>query len=464
MHKRTLLTAGFICAVLSLPSAAGAETLDQALASAYAANPTLLAERAKLRAQDELVPQALANWHPSVSLSGSAGKQYESSNTIQNYNQNTSPTVGTATITQPIYRGGQTSAQTAQAVAQVQAARAQLMAVEQTVLLNVVTAYMDVVEYQAEVELNKNDEQVLERQLDATNDRFHVGEVTRTDVAQAESRLSAAHADRIQAEGNLQTARANYVNLVGHEPRELAQPEHLPEVPGSAEQAKQIALQGNPQVVAQQFTYKAAEAGVDLAFGKMLPQVSLSGSYAKNMGGIRPIGSDFSNSNRIYSATLNLTVPVYQQGAEYSAVRQQKHLAGEAHIQLDQARRDAIDMASRSWDALQTAHARISSYTDQIKAAEVALEGVRKESEVGARTVLDVLNAEQEDLQARVSLVQAKHDEVVADYTLKSAIGQLTAQGLALQIDVYDPVKHYDEVRDKWIGTGVSPSYGGDRK
>lgn len=440
-----------------------AETLEQALAAAYAANPSLQAERAKLRAQDELVPQALANWHPSVSLTGSAGKQYESSNSIANYNQNTTPTTMGATITQPLYRGGQTTAQTAQAVAQVQAERAQLVAAEQTVFLNVVTAYMDMVQYQAVVELNKNNEQVLQRQLDATNDRFRVGEVTRTDVAQAESRLSAAHADRTSAEGNLQTARANFINYVGHEPQGLAQPARLPDVPGSAEQAKQIAAQSNPQVVAQQFSYKAAQAGVDLAFGKLLPQVSLNGSYNKAMGGASSTGGETASS-RTYAATLNLTVPVYQQGAEYSAVRQQKHLAGQAQIQLDQARRDAVDTASRSWDNLQTARARIASYTDQIRAAEVALEGVRKESQVGSRTVLDVLNAEQEALQARVNLVQAQHDEAVANYTLKGAVGQLTAQGLGLQVDAYNPIKHYDEVRSKWIGTGVSPNYGEGQK
>lgn len=463
MHKRTLLTAGFICAALGLPSMASAETLEQALAAAYASNPALMAERAKLRAQDELVPQALSGWHPSVSLAGSAGEQYTSSNAVTNYNQHSSPTTATATVSQPIYRGGQTSAQTAQAMAQVQAERAQLVSTEQTVLLNVVTAYMDVVQYQAVVDLNVNNEQVLQRQLDATNDRFRVGEVTRTDVAQSESRLSGAHADRTSAEGNLKTAKANYISYVGHAPEGLIQPEHLPQIPGSVEQAKQLSLQSNPQVIAQQFTYKAAEASADLAFDKLLPTVSLNGSYSKNMGGAATTGGE-TTSSRTYAATLNLTVPVYQQGAEYSAIRQQKHLAGQALTTLDQTRRDAIDSTTRAWESLQTARARISSYSDQIKAAQVALEGVRKESQVGSRTVLDVLNAEQELLSAQVNLVQAQHDEAVANYTLRSAVGQLTAQGLGLPVDVYDPVKHYDEVRDKWIGTGISQKYGETQK
>jgi len=466
MHKRTLLTAGFVCAVMGLPVAAGAETLDEALVSAYASNPTLMAERAKLRAQDEAVPQALSNWRPSVSVMGTAGKAETASNAIYKYNQNTTPKTATAMISQPLYRGGQTTAQTEQAEAQVQAERAQLVATEQTVLLNVVTTYMDVVQYQAVVELNRNNEQVLQRQLDATNDRFRVGEVTRTDVAQSESRLSGAHADRTQAEGNLKTARATYVKLVGHDPEKLAQPTKMPELPASVDQAKQIALQTNPQVVSQQFSYQAAQAGVDLAFGKLLPQLSLNGEYAKTLGGAEfATGNGSENtSSRTYSATLNLTVPIYQQGAEYSALRQQKHVAGEALTALDQTRRDAIETTTRAWEVLQTARARISSYTDQIHAAQVALDGVRKESQVGSRTVLDVLNAEQEALQAQVSLVQAQHDEAVAEFTLKSAVGQLTAQALGLPIEIYDPVKHYDEVRGKWIGTSISPSYGEEGK
>lgn len=463
MRKTTLLTTGIVCAVMGTPVVAGAETLEEALASAYLSNPTLMAERAKLRAQDELVPQALSNWRPSVSVTGSVGKADTASNAIQNYNQVTSPKTATASITQPLYRGGQTTAQTEQAEAQVQAERAQLVASEQTVLLNVVTAYMDVVQYQATVALNRNNEQVLQRQLDATNDRFRVGEVTRTDVAQSESRLSAAHADRIQAEGNLKAAVATYVSLVGHDPEKLALPAKFPEQPASVEQAKDMALQTNPQVLAQQFTYQAAEAGVDLAFGKLLPQLSLNGSYSRTTGSTQLANDDYTSS-RAYTATLNLTIPVYQQGAEYSALRQQKHLAGQALTQLDQSKRDAIESTTRAWETLGTSRARIVSYSDQIKAAEVALDGVRKESQVGSRTVLDVLNAEQEALQARVNLVEAQHDEAVAEYTLKSAVGQLTAQALGLPVAIYDPVKHYDDVRDKWIGTSISPSYGEGEK
>ncbi|HVI50372.1 MAG TPA: TolC family outer membrane protein [Candidatus Sulfotelmatobacter sp.] len=463
MHKRTLLTAGFVFAVMGTPVVAGAETLEEALASAYLSNPTLLAERAKLRAQDELVPQALSNWRPSVSLTGSVGPTNVQSNANTKYDQTYTQKTATASISQPLYRGGQTVAQTEQAEAQVQAERAQLVASEQTVLLNVVTAYMDIVQYQATVELNRNNEQVLQRQLDATNDRFRVGEVTRTDVAQSESRLSAAHADRTQAEGNLKTAKATYVSLVGHDAEKLAQPTKMPELPASVDQAKQLSLQTNPQVLAQQFSYQAAQAGVDLAFGKLLPQLSLNGTATKSVDGAELSTGD-KTSSRTYAATLNLTVPIYQQGAEYSALRQQKHVAGQALTTLDQTRRDAVESTTRAWEGVQTARARIISYTDQIRAAQVALDGVRKESQVGSRTVLDVLNAEQEALQAQVNLVQAQHDEAVAEFTLKSAVGQLTAQALGLSVETYDPVKHYDEVRGKWIGTSISPSYGEEGK
>jgi len=466
MRMSTFLKAGVALCVLGLPCMAAAETLDEALASAYQSNPTLLAQRAHLRSQDELVPQALSNWRPSVSVTGSVSRTDSYTNTSTPPGSTSTPEVVGATISEPLYRGGQTTAQTKQAEAQVQAGRAQLLSIEQTVLLNVVSAYMNVVQYQAVVELNKNNEQVLRRQMEATNDRFRVGEVTRTDVAQAESRLSAAHADLVASQGNLQVATANYVTVVGHAPDRVQAPPALGTLPVSVEAARQSALQGNPTVLQQTYSYEAALRGIDLQTGKLLPQLALSGSYSKTMNGAAFAGmsGDDHYTTKSKSIGLNLTVPIYQQGAEYSAIRQQKSVAGEARVSLDQARRDAVESTGRAWEQLQSSRARIVSYTDQIKAAQTALDGVRRESEVGSRTVLDVLNAEQEFLQARVNLVAAQHDEMVAEYTLKSAIGQLTAQSLSLPVEIYDPVKHYQEVRGKWFGVGGDPALTGSAK
>jgi outer membrane protein len=459
MHKKTYLSTGIIIASLGLSGAALAETLDEALISAYTSNTTLQSQRARVRANDELVPQALSNWRPTVKISGDAGRAKISSNSLFPTNQTTSPRDVGLTITEPLYRGGRTVAQTKQAEATVQSERALLAATEETVLLNAVTAYVNVVQGVAVVDLNKNQEQVLQRQLDATNDRFRVGEVTRTDVAQAESRLSAAHADRIQSEGDLQAAVANYVSMVGHAPANTMAPNTAIGVPPSVGDAKALALDQNPNILAAQYIYDAAAYGIDLVAGELLPQVSLNGNASHS------VDSSFATSySRVYEGSINVTVPIYQQGQEYSRLRQQKHIAGQRRIELDSTRRDTVESVARAWEALQTARARTTSYADQIRAAEVALEGVRRESQVGSRTVLDVLNQEQELLVARVNLVRAQHDEAVGVYQLKSSVGQLTAQALALPVEIYDPVKHYDEVRDQWIGTAITPAYGDEVK
>lgn len=462
MHYKECLTTGLVVAGLSYSGVASAETLQEALVTAYTSNPTLEAQRARLRANDELVPQALSNWRPVVKLSGDSGRSSEAVKIVPNsplgYSL-VSPSDINLTVSQPLYRGGQTVAQTKQAEATVQAERALLDSTEEQIMLNVITAYMNVVQDRAVLDLSINNEQVLQRQLDATNDRFRVGEVTRTDVAQAESRLSAAHADRTQAEGNLRAAVANYITEVGHAPDSLVPPDKVTGLPNSVEQAREIALAQNPNILNAQYTYDASAYGIDLAAGALLPTVTLNGTALKSY--------DFNGTQtfeRIYEASVNVTVPIYQQGLEYSRLRAQKHTAGQARITVDVTRRDTVESVTRAWEALQTARARIVSYSDQINAAQVALEGVQRESQVGSRTVLDVLNAEQELLNARVNLVQAQHDETVAAYQLKGTVGQLTAHALALPVEIYDPVKHYDEVRDKWIGFGVTPDYSAGEK
>jgi outer membrane protein len=279
--------------------------------------------------------------------------------------------------------------------------------------------------------------------------------VTRTDVSQAESRLSGAHADRTQAEGNLRAAVANYVNVVGHAPVNLAQPGPLGGLPATIADAQAAALVENPSLASAQHAYEAAEHGIDLVAGELLPTVTLSGQALRNYDYDGP-----QTFERIYQAGINVTVPLYQQGQEYARLRAQKQTAGQARTDVDVARRDLEEQVTKAWEGLETARARKLSYRDQITAAEVALEGVQRESQVGSRTVLDVLNAEQELLTARVNLVEAEHDEVMAAYQVKATIGQLSAQALGLSVPLYDPVKHYDEVRDKWIGVGSDPTGG----
>lgn len=470
MLKNKCLVVGLVFAGSGFAGAAGAETLQEALATAYQTNPTLEAQRAHLRATDELVPQALSNWRPTVKISSDVARTDTETRSISSAYNPLGQTTGQVyvnqqlaatnrdvglTVTQPIYRGGRTVAQTEQAEAQVEAARASLAATEQTVLLNVASAYLNVVLYQAVLDLTINNEQVLQRQLDATNDRFRVGEVTRTDVAQSESRLSAAHADRTQAEGNLQAARANYVNVVGHAPENLTSPGDVPGLPSSLEQARAEALGENPNIASARYAKDAADHGVDLVAGELQPTVSLNGQVLRNYNYEGPKTYD-----KVYQAAINVTVPLYQQGQEYSRLRAQKHTAGQARLDVDVTTRDTEESVTKAWEGLSTARARIRSYTDQVAAAKIALEGVQRESQVGSRTVLDVLNAEQELLNAQVNLVQARHDETVAEFQLKSTVGQLTAQALALPVQVYDPVRHYNDVRGQWVGTEVGPSDG----
>ena len=441
------------------------------MATAYQSNPTLMSERSKLRATDELVPQALANWRPTVTVTGNAtrsntytyinsgstiggttsgtpqGTQVTSAGTLIYNNE----TMGLQ-VTQPIFRGGRTVAQTRQAEAQVEAERAQLSITEQQILLNVATAYLNLVQAQSVLQLAINNEQVLQRQLDAVQDRFRVGEVTRTDVSQAQSRLSGAHADRVQDEGILRTARAAYVQLVGHAPDKVDYPASLPALPNDAGSAQALAAAQNPTIGSAQATYQAALEGIDLIAGELLPQVTLNGTAERiiNFDGPQTL-------ENVAQAVVTVTVPIYQQGQEYARLRAQKQTAGQTRAQVDQSKRDVEDALAAAWEALQTGQARRASYNDQIASAKIALEGVQRENQVGSRTVLDVLNAEQELLQAEVNEAQAHHDEFVAAYQLLNATGQLTAQYLALPVEIYDPSVHYEEVHDSWVGFGDRP-------
>ena len=472
MTKTQWLASGMAMAFIAAAGSASAETLQEAMATAYRTNPALLSERSKLRATDELVPQALSNWRPTVSLTGNITRTNESiypssispTQAVTGTDGSTvTPATGSGAlifnadtmgvqITEPLFRGGRPLAQTRQAEAQVEAERAQLTITEQQVLLNVATAYLNLVQAQSVLQLSINNEQVLQRQLDAVQDRFRVGEVTRTDVAQAQSRLSAAHADRTNSEGSLRTARAAYIQQVGHQPDRVDYPAALPGLPSDVTQAQSLATAQNPAITNAQSTYQASLEGIDLVAGELLPSVSVTGTAQRIINVDGP-----STLENVAQAVLNVTIPIYQSGQEYSRLRAQKQNAGQTRAQIDQARRDVDESLAASWESLQTGRARRASYDDQIKAAKIALEGVQRENQVGSRTVLDVLNAEQELLQAEVSEVQAHHDEVLAAYQLLSATGQLTAQYLALPVELYDPATHYEEVHDKWIGFGDRP-------
>jgi len=452
--RQLTFAAGFAAAAMTFtaltPSIANAQSLVDALTSAYQNNPTLLARRASLRATDEEVPQALANWRPDVSMSIDTGfADVTNTNSVgtgrEQWRQQQSAGID---ISQPLFRGGRTLSATSEAENTIRAERARLLATEQTVLLSAISAYMDVFREEAVLKLNLNNEQVLKRQLEATRDRFEVGEITRTDVHQAEARLARTTADRIQSEGDLEIARAEYRNVVGDAaPANLQVPDLPSNLPTTKEDALKLAATKNPAVISAEFDRRSSIDAADGVLGELLPEIELTAGYTKAFEGSAEQG-------RVDTADIGIgiTIPIYQQGAVYSRLREARQTAARQAFVIDEQRREAVASGSRSWEGLITAQARVASFATQIEANVVALEGVEREASVGSRTVLDVLDAEQELLDSRVSHVRAQRDEIVAIYELKSSMGQLTARDLELPVTLYDPREHYREVKEKWFG------------
>jgi outer membrane protein len=441
------------CAVgaVLLAASAGvrADTLGEALIDAYNGNPQILSERANLRSIDEGVPQALSGWRPTVTFTGSGGAQHVENKPAlqigvpQLYSN---PYTADVNVTQPIYPA-RVPPLTAQAEKNVEAERARNIATEETVFFSVVQAYLDVVRDQATLELSINNEQVLRRQLEATNDQFRVGAVTRTDVSQAEARVAAATASRLQASGNLQVSRANFERAVGHAPTKLEPPTLRPTLPANRDEAVSLASHNNPNVVAAIFAEDAARDGVNVARSQLLPSLALVGDINRAQDTVVR-----GRETTSYSLIGRLTIPLYEGGNFYSQTRQAAEVVGQRRGQTDDARRAAIQLAAQAWEQVTSGRAQIVSLQATIKAAEIALDGVRQEATVGSRTVLDVLNAEQELFTDRVQLVTAQHDMALAEFNLSQQIGRLTAADLRLPVKLYDVDVHYRSVRDKWLG------------
>jgi outer membrane protein len=447
-----------IAAALVLAATSGsAQTLTEAFAYAYNNNPQLAAQRASLRATDETVPQALSNWRPTVNFTGQAAFNRAGNEIPNAFTGASTPTTFASfvsksldlRVTQPLYRGGRTEAATRQAINTVQAARAQTLAIETTVFQAVAQAYLDVVRDQTLVEVARNNEAVLRKQLDATRDRFRVGEVTRTDVAQAESSLAQATAQRIQAEGNLENSRANFARAVGHPPGRLTMPRERPALPATREEALSLAMNDNPNVISASFTELAARDNVDFVRGQLLPQVSIIGDLN------RSFAPSFTLRNTrldTASVTAQVTMPLYEGGAIYSQTRAAQQTVGQRRSQVDDARRAAVQGATQSWETLQANRAAIASFGSAVRAAQIALEGTQQEALVGSRTVLDVLIAEQQLFTTQSQLVTAQHDAALQEYILAAATGRLIAPELRLPVQLYDMESHYKLVKDKWAG------------
>jgi TolC family type I secretion outer membrane protein len=438
---------------LALSAPAYAESLSEALALAYQNNPSLEAQRAALRATDENVPQAKAGYRPTLQANGSVGKSESTGGTqslLGSPKVTSTPRQGSISLNQPLFRGFSTTSNIKGANREVMAGRADLLSAEQDTLLNAVSAYMDVVRDEAVLALNDNQVDVLQRQLEASQNRFEVGEITRTDVAQSEARLSAAKSARISAEAQLTASRTAYQRIVGQMPGTLDKNPPLPPLPENEDTALTVAGENNPMLIAALYREEAARYSINSAAGALLPRVDLEASYNKSVNTFR---SGLSQTSK--QVTAQVTIPFYQGGAEYSRVRQAKQLRSQAQMQIIVARRTVEEQVRNAWISLRAAESTIGSARDTVQANEIALEGVRQEAEVGSRTTLEVLDAEQELLNARVELVRAERNHTVAGYTLLSAVGRLTAQNLELPVDYYDPAAHYDDVDNQWFGWGI---------
>jgi outer membrane protein len=449
------LTALIIGHAVTTPALA--DTIEAALIRAYQNNPQLNAQRASVRSTDENVPQALSGYRPKVAVTASAGTQYTDvqSNTttggrasqIGIYGMNAPRSVG-ATVSQTVFNGGQTGNRTRAAESQVSAAREGLRVLEQTVLLSAATIYMDYLRDSAIVEVQRSNTRVLEQTLKQTRDRFNVGEVTRTDVAQSEAQLAAGRTQLLTVESNLTTTRANFRRIIGNEPVALAAGSPVDRyLPPSLIAAVDLGLLENPNVTAAMYGIDVSFLQVKVNEGALFPTVTLQGSvqqsYESTMSIYRSFGA---------SAVAQLTVPVYQGGAEYALIRQSKETLAQQRLTLEQVRNQTRATVAQAWGQLVAGKAQVSSAQAQVTASEIALNGVREEARVGQRTTLDVLNAQQALVNARVALVTAQHDRVVASYATLNAIGRLSPTVLNLATTVYDPTVHYQQVRDSWGG------------
>ena len=453
------------CVALALPALApselAAETLQSALAKAYEGNPQLNAQRAIVRQSDEGVSQALSGYRPTLSATASVAEQFTNTTevlppippglpngvsfSIKGY---TNPTAVGLNGSQTLFNGQRTANTVRKAESQVSAARETLRMMEESILLAAATAYMDMSRDTANLEVQQNNVRVLQRTLKDTQNRFAAGQVTTTDVAQSEAQLAAGEANLHAAESTLMTTRANYRRVIGVEPSNLAPASSVDRLsPTTLSAAITVGLAENPAVTAALYGVDVAQLQVKIAEGALWPTLGLQGSVTQ-----QNYPTILQPNLFLGTVQLNLTVPIYQGGAEYSAIRLDKETVGQQRLNADQLRDQTRANVVQAWGQLEAAKAQIEAAIRQNDAAERALTGVRNEAQAGQRTTLDVLNAEQALVNARVALIVAQHDRVVASYALLSAVGRLSAQELHLPVTVYDPATHYFQVRDAWFG------------
>ncbi len=435
-----------LCAAPSFAFAAGEQQLKSTLEFVYANNPELQAKREELKAVDEGVAQAISGFRPSVSAALSKGRA-RSGDVAQTWNYGNTK-MRSLDIEQPIFSGGGSVASFKAAKDRVKAARAELSALEQQVLYNAIVAYTDIVEKKSVLELSQKTVDVLTKQLEASNARFEVGVITATDVAQSKARLAQAQAQERQALGDLEIAKADFKRVVGYDaPDGLELPEIPAGIPENLALANEIATSNSPILEAARQSENAAKNNIFVSGSAILPSVSLQGTMSRGDGVSNSINSFDSDAIK-----LNLNIPLYQSGAEWSRLREARNQAQQAKFNSMDTSAAVAQSVSSAWEGLATATAIIKSNEEAAKAAQAALDGVQKENEFGTRTVLDVLNAEQENFIAQVNLIKARRAEKTSAYRLLATIGKLTSSDLQLNSNVPNPKEHYNSVKYQLIG------------
>ena len=448
--------AGLLAAVCTMGLLAGfaapasAETLGDAIALAYQTNPTLQGQRASQRALDESVVQARTGYRPTIDADASASwSEREGSDTVGSSGAGIS-------VSQPLYTGGRVSSQVSAAQADVLTGREGLRSVEAQVLQTVITAYVDVRRDQERLRIANENVAVLQRQLDESRARFEVGEITRTDVAQAEARLAGAKAGLSTAQAQLAISRAAYAAVVGQNPGDLAaEPTLEPVLPKTVDEAFTAAEQTNPQILAAEYTEQASRARVAAARAQRRPTIAASGSigWDASDASVGGTGGQFEDYEQSVSGGVTLRVPIFTGGLTNSQVRASQERNNADRIGIEEARREVLRTVSSAWNSLSGARANLVSNEEQVRATRIAFEGVRQEAQVGLRTTLDVLNAEQELRNAELALVNARRDEYVAAASLLSAMGKLEARYLTPEVAQYDPVANATRIKTSlgWV-------------
>jgi outer membrane protein len=481
--KRNLSLAIALALLVSTPRSAPAETIARALARVYSSNPDLNQQRATVRIRDEDIARAWSGLRPIAKLEAGAGAQrtdlklgfppvrspingqfvtLRNPATGQPFSYSTNfaayPRDVKVYVSQPLFDGGRTENAVHQAESGVFAARSVADLSEQSILQDAAKAYMNVLRDTAVLSLRKNNISILQTQLNYTRRKVQEGDLTSTDVAQAEASLAQARSDFFGAQAQLKNSLAIYEQIIGEPPGRLEPASSVERLlPKSVDEAIELALNTHPSLDAARHQVDAAEFAVNAAWSNLAPRLSLDGQVSQqydSLLSLREAVLAAPNSREFNAAVrLNLDVPLYQRGEEYAAIRQAKETLGREKLNFDSQRRNVRAAVISSYGQLNTARSQTATDELAIKAAEAALRGVREEAKVGARTTLDVLNAQQALLNARVNLIISQRDRVVASYAALSAIGKLSATTLQLDVQLYDPSAHFERVKNKMIGT-----------